>query len=101
VKRPPGRHWWKLRDAVFARDGGRCRLCGAVFGVDLPRTEYRCDHVVPLQEGGDNSLGNLRALCRRCHDRVTARHHRRRVGLPPRPDIGADGYPRKEPGLPE
>lgn len=46
---------------MLARDGQRCRLCGA------PATEV--DHVVA---GDDHSLANLRALCRRCHARKSA-----------------------------
>ena len=30
------------------------------------------DHVVPLAKGGDNSIGNLRALCKHHHSRKTA-----------------------------
>ena len=29
------------------------------------------DHIRPLSRGGDHSLGNLQALCQKCHNRKT------------------------------
>lgn len=45
---------------------------------------WNADHILPLEEGGQNNLENLRTLCLRCHSRVTAEHaarraHRRRL----------------------
>jgi hypothetical protein len=57
----------KLRLAVFERDGGLCRMCG----VDQSESEWHADHVVPLCEGGIDSLDNLRTLCVPCHKVVT------------------------------
>lgn len=37
------------------------------------------DHVVPLVEGGDPSVSNMRTLCRPCHKRETAALARRRA----------------------
>ncbi len=55
----------KVRNAVWARDGGRCafaadggRRCEARRGLEL-------DHVVPFSAGGrSDDPGNLRLLCR-------------------------------------
>lgn len=47
----------------MARDGGRCRLCGA------PAVEV--DHVVRLADGGSDGMVNKRALCVACHRRVS------------------------------
>ncbi|MFB0545111.1 MAG: HNH endonuclease, partial [Asgard group archaeon] len=44
-----------------ARFGDKCYLCGAE-GVPLS-----IHHIVPLSEGGDDSLENLRLVCLRCH----------------------------------
>jgi 5-methylcytosine-specific restriction endonuclease McrA len=44
-------------------------------GCNLPfqgRIEF--DHVLPDGLGGDNSLSNCQALCRRCHDHKSNRH---------------------------
>jgi hypothetical protein len=53
------------RDAVFARDKGRCtyigsngKRCAAVHNLQI-------DHVIPYARGGGNALDNLRLLCER------------------------------------
>jgi len=35
------------------------------------RTEV--DHIIPRQDGGDNSRENLQSLCKSCHSRKTAK----------------------------
>lgn len=45
------------RDAVVARWGRVCWLCGDVVLYD---TQLTIDHVVPLAEGGRSGLDNLR-----------------------------------------
>ena len=63
--------WRKLRRMVLARQP----LCADPFGVHamlgeiVPATEV--DHIVPVREGGENSLENLQALCASCHSRKT------------------------------
>lgn len=47
-----------LREAVIARDGYRCAVCGC---AEL----LQCDHVIPASRGGPTSLDNLRLLCQR------------------------------------
>ena len=47
------------RNAVFARDGGRCVYCGA------PATSL--DHVVPKSRGGAHSWDNVVSACGRCN----------------------------------
>ena len=56
-KRDPLKH---LRHAVYERDSYTCVLCtnGA---MDL-------HHVTPKSLGGENRVGNLVSLCRKCHD---------------------------------
>ena len=48
-----------IRQAVIARDGGRCQECGQ-DGTDI-------DHI----EDSNNELENLRLLCRICHNKKT------------------------------
>ena len=70
------RSWrWKVtRRQVFERDGYRCRNCHRSGRLE-------CDHVVPLERGGDPyDVDNLQALCRACHIRKTAAER------PPRPE---------------
>ena len=53
--------WAATRRAVFDRDKHRCRACGKAGRLE-------CDHVVPVNRGGDPwDLANLQALCRSHH----------------------------------
>ena len=47
--------WKVLRKATFARDGGRCVICGERGSV--------VDHVKRRRDGGKDELSNLRLLC--------------------------------------
>lgn len=62
--------WRELRAAAIERDGGRCVECGAV-----PKARHRLqvDHVIPRNEGGPDTLENLRTLCHECHSQKTGR----------------------------
>ncbi|HEY3997905.1 MAG TPA: HNH endonuclease signature motif containing protein [Candidatus Xenobia bacterium] len=51
--------------ALYRRAQGRCEGCGERHGLQV-------HHVIPISEGGDHSLDNLRLYCRACHD---ATHH--------------------------
>jgi 5-methylcytosine-specific restriction protein A len=50
-------------------------LCADPFGLHSEQGEVvaaeEVDHIVPLSEGGNNSLDNLQALCKSCHSRKT------------------------------
>jgi len=59
------------RILVRRRDGGVCALCGKYDNL------WEADHTVPVSEGGDGGLGNLRTLCRICHNRETGLLRRR------------------------
>ena len=94
-----------LRECVFARDKGVCALCGIdthkqrrrvlrlPFSERMQRlremhehglihhgrkTWWEADHVVPVVEGGDSNLENMRTLCIPCHRGVTAELRMRR-----------------------
>jgi len=94
-----------LRECVFERDRGLCSLCG-LDTVRLRRrvmrlpfaermrelralqqrgaiarrrkTWWEADHILPVVEGGDSSLENVRTLCIPCHRKVTAGLRERR-----------------------
>lgn len=60
---PPGRRGplpLELRRAVFARDGGKCRVCGSTFDIQY-------DHIIPVSRGGPTTLENLQLLCGDCN----------------------------------
>ena len=54
-----------VRHAVWQRDAGSCRLCGA-------STELQYDHLIPVSMGGANSADNLQILCGPCNRRKGA-----------------------------
>jgi len=53
------------RDAVFARDKGRCTYVGSNGERCAATHHLQIDHVMPYARGGTNTLGNLRLLCER------------------------------------
>ena len=73
-----GRKGQQLRKAVLDTYGTTCHLCGADCSED-----FTVDHVVPINLGGSNELGNLRPA----HGRKTAtcqgNYARGDRGLPP------------------
>ncbi len=80
ARRGYGSGWRALRDQMLAREP-LCRACRPRF---VPATEV--DHIVPLAEGGSNTVDNLQPLCKSCHSRKTARAARGR-GLRPAPEV--------------
>ena len=65
-KTEPSRHIPAVtRDAVFARDKGRCTFIGST-GKRCDATHHlQVDHIVPYARGGTNAIDNLRLLCER------------------------------------
>jgi 5-methylcytosine-specific restriction endonuclease McrA len=115
VVRPPRRtfcsdacvHEWKIRSnpgyvrqRVWKRDAGVCRLCGFNLGkaerlwrrqkpraFDRParrkwraaRPRWEADHIIPVADGGGEcGLENYRLLCRDCHVKVTIEWRKQR-----------------------
>jgi 5-methylcytosine-specific restriction endonuclease McrA len=55
------------RLAVLEAAGWRCEWPGC------GRPANSCDHILPLSQGGGNTLGNLRASCHRCNSQGGAK----------------------------
>lgn len=51
---------------VWARDGGRCRNCGAT-------TNLQFDHIIPRAWGGSGTADNVELLCQECNLQKSAR----------------------------
>ena len=65
------RRWSAVRRAVFKRDGYRCVQCDRAGRLE-------CDHVTPLDRGGEPwALDNLQTLCRACHVAKSRAENRR------------------------
>jgi 5-methylcytosine-specific restriction protein A len=94
-----------LRQCVLKRDRGICALCGIdmvtmrrrVMKLPLAarmkklrdltghglightrKSWWEADHILPVVEGGDSNLENLRTLCHPCHRGVTTELRLRR-----------------------
>ena len=52
----------KLKKVVACSQEWKCNYC-----CDTLKYTYQIDHVIPLHDGGDNSVNNLQALCVECH----------------------------------
>jgi hypothetical protein len=50
----------KVRQAVFARDQGKCAIC-------LSQVDIEYDHIIPFEKGGSNSEKNIQLLCKICN----------------------------------
>ncbi|MCK5073799.1 MAG: HNH endonuclease, partial [Bacteriovoracaceae bacterium] len=51
-----------VRAQVFKRAKNKCELCGSIHALQV-------DHRKPFALGGDNSISNLRLICRNCNIR--------------------------------
>jgi len=56
-----------VRNEVFRRYGKWCGRCGSLKNLTI-------DHRVSVKNGGDNSLENLRVLCRSCNSKKGAKN---------------------------
>jgi 5-methylcytosine-specific restriction endonuclease McrA len=67
----PYSHYWTLvRKEALLRDGYVCQL-------QLPGCLGRAteaDHIVSVADGGEHTLENARAVCKKCHRTRTAQH---------------------------
>ncbi|MDW8053677.1 MAG: DEAD/DEAH box helicase [Anaerolineae bacterium] len=73
-----GPNWAQQRDAARARDGYRCRVCGA---PEPPGRQHHVHHLIPFRTFGyvrgendaylqANALDNLITVCPACHARI-------------------------------
>ena len=53
----------KMRFAIYARDGYRCRKCGRATN------DLEIDHIIPIAKGGKTTYENLQTLCHYCNQK--------------------------------
>lgn len=58
----------KIRREILERNGFTCQVCGAGAGEESgcepgKKCRLQIDHVVPISQGGTDSVDNLRAVC--------------------------------------
>lgn len=85
--------WEKLRLQILRRDNWTCQRCGVkALGKKRNGVSPHVDHIEhrpdTLHTTPHDSPANLRTLCAKCHNQVTALE--RDTG---KPDIGEDGFP--------
>ena len=76
-----------LNGKLLRRQQGKCVWCGYYFKDD---DLIEVDHFVPKRLGGKDTLDNLQALHRHCHDRKTASEGGM---VPPEPTVFNDSEP--------
>lgn len=75
--RQPKEQWNDTREKIWKRDKGRCQgpYCQDKPEWSLPLDECHIDHITSGKLA-NNSLCNLRTLCRRCHTLRADNRHR-------------------------
>lgn len=75
ARRGYGRRWQRLRAIIIARDP----VCTCTGRPGCPHGGARCilpttdvDHIIPREQGGEDSEENLQGMCHGCHSRKTA-----------------------------
>lgn len=68
--------WEQLRERVLEREGYECRFCGMSDEEHTEENSAGLDvhHILPRKDGGEDSMGNLVALCRSCHRTMETLH---------------------------
>ncbi len=50
------------RNLIAYNQKYKCKSC-----FEFLRPTFHIDHIIPISQGGDNSLQNMQALCYNCH----------------------------------
>lgn len=59
-----------MKRKIYVRDNGICQSCGAFTLLNLNNNDplkTNIDHIIPVENGGDNNLDNGQVLCLICH----------------------------------
>lgn len=70
------KRWRQVREKVLERDGHECRFCGMSDDKHTEENGASLDvhHIIPRSDGGEDTMGNLAALCRSCHRTMESLH---------------------------
>lgn len=61
----------KTKLQAFERCAGICE--GKDCGAQLRPGRWECDHIIPCEFDGDNSIDNAQCLCEACHTEKTGK----------------------------
>jgi 5-methylcytosine-specific restriction endonuclease McrA len=56
----------QLKKIVASQQHWNCKKCKIILDAT-----YEVDHIIALEDGGNNHIQNLQALCRNCHGKKT------------------------------
>jgi 5-methylcytosine-specific restriction endonuclease McrA len=56
----------QLKKIVASQQQWNCKKCKNILDAT-----YEVDHIIALEDGGNNDIQNLQALCRNCHGKKT------------------------------
>jgi len=56
----------QLKKLVASQQRWNCKKCKNILDAT-----YEVDHIIALEDGGNNDIHNLQALCRNCHGKKT------------------------------
>ena len=56
----------QLKKIVASQQHWNCKKCKNILDAT-----YEVDHIIALEDGGNNDIHNLQALCRNCHGKKT------------------------------
>ena len=56
----------QLKKIVASQQHWNCKKCKNILDAT-----YEVDHIIALEDGGNNDIQNLQALCRNCHGKKT------------------------------
>ena len=62
-KNPQRFFYSEQRTKIYETSSGCCAICG----IELSRTNFHADHIIPYAQGGQTTLENGQALCTRCN----------------------------------
>ena len=66
----------QLKKIVASQQRWNCRKCKNILDAT-----YEVDHIIALEDGGNNDIKNLQALCRNCHGKKTMEDNIKRLSL--------------------
>jgi len=62
----------QLRALFYHNYGKTCKYCGTAVLKINKSNQITCDHVIPLQKGGDSTIDNLQLICSTCNRRKSS-----------------------------
>ena len=59
----------QLRKLFYDNYGKKCKYCNEAVLKINKINQITCDHIVPIQKGGDSTIDNLQLICSTCNRR--------------------------------